>query len=145
MLQAGLQRCLQKSWSTKNNQHNHTRSFLYLIQAQAVLCIVISVTSYYQFCGSTPFEIARGSYGQQRNSYCHTRKYRRNRSGNVRRGVRGKYSINTLQLLSCIPYLCFHTVGFAHLELPRYTSLQPLQPLHQVHPEQCRLSVENKV
>jgi len=32
-----------------------------------------------------PFEIARGSYGQQRNSYSHTRNYRRNRSGSIRR------------------------------------------------------------
>ena len=38
-------------------------------------------------------KIARASYGQQHNSYSHTRKYR---SGNVRRGARGKYSMNTL-------------------------------------------------
>ena len=31
-----------------------------------------------------------------KNSYSHTRKYKRNRSGNVRRGARGKYSMNTL-------------------------------------------------
>jgi len=72
--------------------------FLYLIQVQAVLYTGISATSYYRFCGSTPFEIAHGSYGQQCNLYSHTytRKYRRNRSGNVRRGARGKYSMNTL-------------------------------------------------
>jgi len=72
----------------KNNQHNHTRTFLYLIQVQAVLYATISATSYYWFRGSTPFEIAHGSYGQQHNSYSHMRKYRQ-RSGNVRRGVRG--------------------------------------------------------
>jgi len=44
----------------ENNQHNHIRTFLYLIQVQAVLYAVISATSYYQFRGSTPFEIARG-------------------------------------------------------------------------------------
>ena len=33
------------------------------MQVQAVLYAVISATSYYQFRGSTPFEIARGSYG----------------------------------------------------------------------------------
>ena len=48
--------------------------FLYLIQVQAVLYAVTSTTSYSWFRGSTPFEIARGSYnGQQRNSYSHTR------------------------------------------------------------------------
>ena len=56
----------------------------------------ISATSYYRFRGSTPFEIARSSYGQQCNSYSHTWKYRRNWSGNVRRGTQGKYSMNTL-------------------------------------------------
>jgi len=30
------------------------------------------------------------------------RKYRQNRSGNVRRGVRGKYSMNTLYLLLAV-------------------------------------------
>ena len=44
----------------KDNQHNHTRMFPYLIQVQAVLYAVISATSYYQFCGSTPFKIALG-------------------------------------------------------------------------------------
>jgi len=58
--------------------------------------LVISATSYYWFRGSTPFEIAYGSYGQQCNLYSFTWKYRRNRSGNVRRGARGKYSMNTL-------------------------------------------------
>jgi len=67
--------------------------FLYLIQVQAVLYTVISATSYYWFRGSTPFKIAHGSYGQQRNSYSHTRKYRWNQFGNVQRGVRGRYSI----------------------------------------------------
>ena len=80
----------------RHSQWNHTRMFLYLIQVQAVLYVVISATSYYRFCGSTPFEIARDSYGQQHNSYSHTRKYRRNWSGNVQRGTRGKYSMNTL-------------------------------------------------
>jgi len=41
----------------KDNQHNHTRTFPYLIQVQAVLYAVISAT---QFRGSTPFEIALG-------------------------------------------------------------------------------------
>ena len=58
--------------------------------------LVISATFYYWFRGSTPLEIARGSYGQQRNSYFLARKYRQNRSGNVWRGARGKYSMNTL-------------------------------------------------
>jgi len=71
----------------KTNQHNHTRMFLYLIQVQAVLYAVISATSYYWFRGSTSFETACGSYSQQRNSYSHTWKYRRNRSGNVPRGA----------------------------------------------------------
>jgi len=62
MLQAGSQRRLQTSNPTKNNQHNHIRTFLYLIQVQVVLYAVISATSYYRFRGSTPFEIARGSY-----------------------------------------------------------------------------------
>ena len=48
--------------STINYQHTHTRTFLYLIQVQAVLYAVISATTYYRFPGSTPFEIARGSY-----------------------------------------------------------------------------------
>ena len=43
-----------------------------MIQVQAVLYAVISATSYYQFRGSTPFEITRGSYGQQRNLYSHS-------------------------------------------------------------------------
>jgi len=46
----------------------------------------------YWFRGSTPFEITHGSYGQQCNLYSHTRKYRWNRSGNIWRGARGKYS-----------------------------------------------------
>jgi len=52
---------------------------------------IVSATSYYRFCDSTPFDIARGSYSQQHNvnSYSHMRKYRRNRSGNIRRGARG--------------------------------------------------------
>ena len=49
----------------KNNQQNHTGTFLYLIQVKAVLFTVTSNTSYYQFLGSTPFEITPGSYGQQ--------------------------------------------------------------------------------
>jgi len=53
-----------------SNQHNQIRTFLYLIQVQAVLYAIISATSYYQFLGSTPFKIARGistwpCYGQQ--------------------------------------------------------------------------------
>jgi len=44
--------------------------FLYLIEVQAVLNTVISAIFYYQFHGSTPFEIARSiskwpCYGQQ--------------------------------------------------------------------------------
>jgi len=38
--------------------------FLYLVQVQAVLYTINSATSYYQFCGTTPFKIACGSYGQ---------------------------------------------------------------------------------
>ena len=45
----------------KNNQHDHTRTFLYLIQVQVVLYAIISVTSYYRFRGSTPFEITHGN------------------------------------------------------------------------------------
>jgi len=41
--------------------HNHIMTFLYLKQVKAVLFIVISATSYYQFLGSTPFEITCGS------------------------------------------------------------------------------------
>ena len=44
---------------------------MYLIQVQAVLYAVISATSYYRFCGSTPFEIARAvvvTYGQLSNT-----------------------------------------------------------------------------
>jgi len=74
----------------KNNQQYHIGMFLYLM---VVLFAVISATFYYQFLGSTPFEISRGSYSQQCNSYSHSRKYRRNRSGNVRRSVWGKYSM----------------------------------------------------
>jgi len=73
--------------------------FLYLTQFQVVLYAVILATSYYQFHGSTPFEVARGSYGQQCMQYylySHMQKYRLNQSGNVRRGAWGKYSMNTL-------------------------------------------------
>ena len=52
-------------YSLNNNQQNHTGTFLYLIQVKAVLFAVTSNTSYYQFLGSTPFEITPGSYGQQ--------------------------------------------------------------------------------
>jgi len=62
MLQAGSLRHLQASWSTKNNQYNHIRTFLYLIQVQVVLYAVISATSYYRFFDSTSFEIAHDSY-----------------------------------------------------------------------------------
>jgi len=66
--------------STKNNQHNRIRTFLYLIQVQAVPYAVISAISYYRFRGSTPFEIARGGYGQYSNTTrtlqgSHTRTY----------------------------------------------------------------------
>jgi len=44
----------------KNNQHDQISTFLYLIQVQAVLYAVILAIPYYQFCGSTPFEIACG-------------------------------------------------------------------------------------
>ena len=49
----------------KNNQRNHIGTFLYLTQVKAVLFTVISATSYYQFLGSTPFEITLGIYGHQ--------------------------------------------------------------------------------
>jgi len=39
--------------------------FLYRIQVNAVLFIIISATSYNRFLGSIPFKIARGSYGQE--------------------------------------------------------------------------------
>jgi len=45
---------------------NHIRMFLYL---QVVLYAIISATSYYWLRGSTPFEIASGSYSQQQNLY----------------------------------------------------------------------------
>jgi len=44
----------------KNNQQNHIGMFLYLIQVKAVLFTIISI-----FLGSTPFDIACGSYSQQ--------------------------------------------------------------------------------
>ena len=70
MLQAGSLRCLQTSQSTNNDQHDQIRTFLNMIQVQAVLYAVISATSYYQFHGSSSFEIACGistrpCYGQQ--------------------------------------------------------------------------------
>ena len=52
-------------YSMKNNQQNHIGTFLYLIQAKAVLFAITSNTSYYHILGSTPFEITPGSYGQQ--------------------------------------------------------------------------------
>ena len=70
------------------------------VKSRAVLYAVISATSYYRFRGSIPFEIARGSYGQHK-SYSHTRKYRRNRSGNVRRGARGKYTL-VIHVITCL-------------------------------------------
>jgi len=45
-------------------QQNYVGTFLYLIQVKAVLSAVISAT-YYWFLGSTTFEIAHRSYGQQ--------------------------------------------------------------------------------
>jgi len=39
----------------KNNQQNHIRMFLYLIQVQAVLYTIISATYNYRFRSSTPF------------------------------------------------------------------------------------------
>jgi len=67
----------------KNNQKNHIGSFMYLTQVKVVL---FSVTSYYWFLGSTPFEIARGIYDQQIN-YLHVKlQHTQNRSsmsGNV--------------------------------------------------------------
>ena len=35
---------------------------MYLTQVKMFLFVVISATSYYQFLGSTPFEITRGIY-----------------------------------------------------------------------------------
>jgi len=55
----------------KNHQRNQIRTCLYLIQVQVVLYAIISATSYYWFCGFTPFEITRGTYGQQCNWYSH--------------------------------------------------------------------------
>ena len=49
----------------KNNQRNHIGTSPYLTQVKAVLFTVISATSYYQFLGSTPFEITLGIYGHQ--------------------------------------------------------------------------------
>ena len=54
----------------KNNQRNHIGTFLYLTKVKVVLFTVISATSYYQFLGSTPLELARGIYSQQIN-YAH--------------------------------------------------------------------------
>ena len=72
------------------------------MQVQAVLYAVIPATSYYRFRGSTSFEIARGSYGQQRNSY--SRDPIRENTGGIDLatygGVRGKYSMNTLYLVN---------------------------------------------
>jgi len=44
----------------------------YLTQVKVILFAIISATSYYRFRGSTPFEIARGIYGQQIN-YVHVK------------------------------------------------------------------------
>jgi len=44
----------------KQSIESYIGTFLYLIQVKAILFIVISATSYYQFLGSTPFEIVRG-------------------------------------------------------------------------------------
>ena len=56
---------------------------MYMTQVKVVLFAIIS---YYWFLGSTPFEIARGIYGQQIN-YVHAKlQHTRNRSsmsGNV--------------------------------------------------------------
>ena len=49
----------------RNNQQNHIRTFLYLIQVKVVPFVIISATSYYQFLGSTPFEITHCSHGLQ--------------------------------------------------------------------------------
>ena len=65
MLQAGYLRHLKMLHSMKRNQHNHIGTFPYLIQVKVVLFAIISATSYYQFLGSTPFEFACSSYGQQ--------------------------------------------------------------------------------
>ena len=45
---------------------------MYLTQLKPVLFAVISTTSYYQFLGSTPFEIAHGIYSKQIN-YAHAK------------------------------------------------------------------------
>jgi len=68
-------------YARKNNQQNHIGTFLCLIQVKAILFVVISATSCYQFLGSTPFEIARGIIVSVGNS---SQKYRRmwNQSGN---------------------------------------------------------------
>ena len=44
----------------ENEQHNQIKTFLYLIQAQEIHYAVIPATSYYRFCGFTPFKIACG-------------------------------------------------------------------------------------
>ena len=64
MLQTGSQRRLYKrhsQWRTFSIIILR-RSYTCMIQIQVVLNAVISATSYYRFRGSTPFEIAGGSY-----------------------------------------------------------------------------------
>jgi len=75
-------------------QKNHIGTFLCLIQVQAVLFTITSATSYYQLLGSTPFEIAHDSYGQQL-KYAKIQAYAES-IWNIWRGMRGKYSMNAL-------------------------------------------------
>ena len=69
----------------ENNQHNQIRTFLYLIQVQTVLYAVISATSYYRFCGSTPFEshvVLARDLVMVSNSNTQKYRHKRSRSGN---------------------------------------------------------------
>jgi len=65
----------------KQSTESYIGTFLYLIQVKAILFIVISATSYYQFLGSTPFKLVLGIIVSVGNS---SQKYRRmwNQSGN---------------------------------------------------------------
>ena len=78
-------KAFKMTYSMKNNQQNHIGMFLYLIQVKAVL-VIISATSYHRFLGSTLFKIARGTCGQYAESIW----------PDIRRGVQGEYSMNTL-------------------------------------------------
>jgi len=89
-------------YSAKNN---HIGTVLYLIHVKVVLFAIISAASYYQFLGSTPFNLhvvvtVSNSYRRK----CGPTAYRIQQ----RTGAQGKYSMNTLSLLRLweVRYLC---------------------------------------